>query len=315
MKKIMLSFVLGILVLGFAAAAISGMAVSVSEKETKAFSFNDRNYAVDVSESSTGADLAINGETVEDVQVGDTIMVDGAEVEVTGVRAPWLFRNGYKVDLKVKESSTGGRDKGDESSETKINDVNDINPGYWDYENYYSLGYLKPTNQPGGIYGPGLRILDGGTVSVARAQFSISGSNSSFVFNGDNFMVDAEESIFVTSEDSVQIAPEQDLFLAGKNLHLIPSEVGGVFVQGKSIFNGQIEFLVGNENQSNGYFQIEGLTNGVQHGMFSAQVNNNISSIYIYPKVLTLGHSNDDLETNVQFGDLEAPENWVHIIK
>jgi len=104
MKKIMLSFVLGILVLGFAAAAISGMAVSVSEKETKAFSFNDRNYAVDVSESSTGADLAINGETVEDVQVGDTIMVDGAEVEVTGVRAPWLFRNGYKVDLKVKES-------------------------------------------------------------------------------------------------------------------------------------------------------------------------------------------------------------------
>ena len=106
MKKIMLSLVLGILVLGFVSATISGMAVSVSEDEGKSFSFNERSYSVAVSESSSGnAYLEVNGEKIENAQAGDSIVVDGAEVIVKKVRKPWLFRKGYKFDLEVKEGS------------------------------------------------------------------------------------------------------------------------------------------------------------------------------------------------------------------
>ncbi len=100
MKKIILS-----LILGFAAAAISGMAVSVSEKEQKSFSFQEKDYSVEIQQQDDGTmNLEINGETFEAVEEGDVVVVNGAEVEVNNVKAPWLFRNEYKLDLKVKES-------------------------------------------------------------------------------------------------------------------------------------------------------------------------------------------------------------------
>jgi hypothetical protein len=108
MKKIMLSFILGILVLGFAMASISGMAVSVSEGEKQAFSFNEKDYSVEVSESNgRTAELKINGERIENVKEGDSLIVDGAEVVVKRVKAHWLFRKQYKVDLEVREGIVG----------------------------------------------------------------------------------------------------------------------------------------------------------------------------------------------------------------
>lgn len=106
MKKIILSFVLGILVLSFVASAMTGMAVSVSEKEQKSFSFQEKDYSVEVQKQDDGTvDMEINGETFEAVETGDKILIDGTEVEVKDVKSPWLFRNEYKLDLEVKESS------------------------------------------------------------------------------------------------------------------------------------------------------------------------------------------------------------------
>ena len=101
MKKIMLSFVLGIFLLSFVVASISGMAVSISGNKLRTFSFNDESYSIGVSKSSDGnADLEINGEKIENVKEGEVFVVDGAEMEVTKVRRSWLFGK-RKVDLKV----------------------------------------------------------------------------------------------------------------------------------------------------------------------------------------------------------------------
>ena len=105
MKKIMLSFVLGVFLMSFVVASISGMAVSVSGNKLRTFSFNDESYSIRVSKSSDGnADLEVNGEIIESIQEGDSVVVDGAEFEVNRVRVPGLFRKRHKIYLEVKES-------------------------------------------------------------------------------------------------------------------------------------------------------------------------------------------------------------------
>lgn len=104
MKKIILGLILGIFVLGFVASTMSGMVVSVSEEEQKSFSFQEKSYSVEIQEQDDGTiDLEVNGEKVENIEEGDVVVVNGAEVEVTDVKEPWFFRNEHKIKLQVKE--------------------------------------------------------------------------------------------------------------------------------------------------------------------------------------------------------------------
>ncbi|MCA9487626.1 MAG: hypothetical protein KC516_01555 [Nanoarchaeota archaeon] len=105
-KKYFLILLSFLMVSAVFAASISGMVVSLKGDELRSFSLDDKNYNVEVQKQDDGSvDVEINGQKVEEVMEGDTVVIDGAEFKVSDVKKPWLFRSQYKVQLEVKEQT------------------------------------------------------------------------------------------------------------------------------------------------------------------------------------------------------------------
>ncbi|MCA9487601.1 MAG: hypothetical protein KC516_01420 [Nanoarchaeota archaeon] len=111
-KKIFFSLILGVLVLGIVSASVTGFAVSVKEDSAKSFSYQDRDYSVELQKQDDGSiDVEINGEKFEGVKEGDVVSINGAEIEVKDLGKTW-FLGKTQAQLEVKESTQLGDQSG-----------------------------------------------------------------------------------------------------------------------------------------------------------------------------------------------------------